>query len=84
MNGSSTDSVTLRTIIIIDMGKKKEYNWHEAWQAVLRGEHIDGKRVGICLETFLRRMAFDYGYELVVSGIGSYKSYLIEKPVKIE
>ena len=83
MNGSSMDSVTLPTIITTGM-VKKEYNWHEAWQAVLRGEHIDGKRVGIGLETFLRRMAFDYGYELVVSGIGGYKSCFIEKPLKIE
>lgn len=66
------------------MSRMKEYSWHEAWQVVLRGEHIDGKRVGIGLETFLRRMAFDYGYQLVVSGICSYKSYFIEKTLKIE
>ena len=66
------------------MSKQKEYSWHEAWQAVLRGEHIDGKRVGIGLDAFLRSMAFDHGYQLVVSGIGSYKSYFIEKPIKIE
>lgn len=84
MNGSNTDSVTLPIIIIGDMGKRKECSWHDAWQSVLRGEHIDGKRFGIGLETFLRRMAFDYGYVLVVSGIGDYKSYFIEKPVKIE
>lgn len=82
MNGNGMVSVTLPIIITIDMDKRREYSWHEAWHAMLHGEHIDGKRVGIDLETFLRRMAFDNGYGLVVSGTGSYKSYFIENPIK--
>ena len=75
-------TVMLLIIITIDMDKRREYLWHEAWHAMLRGDHIDGKRVGIGLETFLHRMAFDNGYELVVSGIGSYKSYFIKNPIR--
>lgn len=55
--------------------KKNSLSWFDAWDRLMRGEHIAAVRLSDGGWCYLRRQAMAVGRQLIDSGIGSYRTY---------